>query len=270
MKKNLLILHGGGPTAVINASLYGAVSEAKAHPQVEHIFGAIKGTGGFLKGQMKDLKEIPEERLRLLLTSPGSAIGTSRDHLEPEDYDTMAQIIQQQNIGWVLCNGGNGSMDMCGKLYAACRRAGADVRVMGIPKTMDNDIAITDHSPGYGSAARYIAQSVQELCADVRSMPIHVVVLEALGRNAGWVTASSALARAGGQDGPDLVYLPERPFSEDDFLQDVSTLLQKKDWPCGGGQRRPDGQKRQKTLCRRCFRWGARLTTAMSVRIWQG
>lgn len=228
MKKNLLILHGGGPTAVINASLYGAVSEAKAHPQVEHIYGAIGGTGGFLKGQMKDLKEIPEERLRLLLTSPGSAIGTSRDHLEPEDYDTMAQIIQHQNIGWVLCNGGNGSMDMCGKLYAACRRAGAEVRVMGIPKTMDNDIAITDHSPGYGSAARYIAQSVQELCADVRSMPIHVVVLEALGRNAGWVTASSALARTGGQDGPDLVYLPERPFSEDDFLQDVSTLLQKK------------------------------------------
>lgn len=118
-------------------------------------------------------------------------------------------------------------MDTCGKLHKALVQKGMDVKVMGIPKTTDNDIAITDHSPGFGSAARYMAASVQELCADVRSLPIHVVVMEASGRNAGWITASSALAGEKGY-GPDLIYLPERAFDEDCFIRDVETLLRKK------------------------------------------
>lgn len=123
-------------------------------------------------------------------------------------------------------NGGNGTMDACGKLCATLE--GTGIRVMGIPKTMDNDIAVTDHAPGFGSAARYIAQSVAEVTADVRGLPIHVVVIEASGRNAGWITAASALAQQAGVDGPDLIYLPERPFDEEQYLTDVQKLIEEK------------------------------------------
>ena len=119
-------------------------------------------------------------------------------------------------------------MDACGKVYAACKAQGLDVRVVGIPKTMDNDIAVTDHAPGYGSAARYMAASVAEVCCDVRGLPIHVVVVESLGRAAGWVAAASALAGDSGTGGPDLIYLPERAFSEEQFLADVQQLIDTK------------------------------------------
>ena len=228
MEKNILIVHGGGPTAVINASLYGAIKEALKHKEVQHIYGAVNGTGGLIKEQLVELDAVNAEELELLLTTPGSAIGTSRDELEQPEYEKMADILKTKNISCVLFNGGNGTMDTCGKLYQACRRKGFDIRVMGIPKTMDNDIAITDHSPGFGSAARYIAQSVREVCADVKGLPIHVVVVEASGRNAGWITAASALAADNGGPGPDLIYLPERPFDENKYIEDVKQLLTKK------------------------------------------
>ncbi len=228
MGENILIVHGGGPTAVINASLYGAVTEAKKHRELEHIYAAKNGTGGLLREEFIELSKIPQEELALLLQTPGSAIGTSRDQLEQEEYERMADILQKRNIRYVLFNGGNGTMDTCGKLYRTCKGKGFDVCVMGIPKTMDNDIAITDHSPGFGSAARYIAQSVKEVCADVRGLPIHVVVIEASGRNAGWITAASALADDGDGNGPDLIYLPERPFDEDKYIEDVERLLKRK------------------------------------------
>ncbi len=228
MGENILIVHGGGPTAVINASLYGAVTEAKKHRELEHIYAAKNGTGGLLREEFIELSKIPQEELALLLQTPGSAIGTSRDQLEQEEYERMADILQKRNIRYVLFNGGNGTMDTCGKLYRTCKGRGFDVCVMGIPKTMDNDIAITDHSPGFGSAARYIAQSVKEVCADVRGLPIHVVVIEASGRNAGWITAASALADDGDGNGPDLIYLPERPFDEDKYIEDVERLLKRK------------------------------------------
>lgn len=226
MKGNLILIHGGGPTAVINASLYGAIAQAKRESDVGRIYAAIGGTGGLLRGDVKDITDTPQEELELLLTTPGSAIGTSRDALEAEDYARMPDIFARYGIRYVLLNGGNGTMDTCGKIYEACR--GMDVRVMGIPKTMDNDIAVTDHAPGFASAARYIAQSVAEVTADVAGLPIHVVVIEASGRNAGWITAASALARQAGVDGPDLIYLPERPFDEEAFLADVQALIEKK------------------------------------------
>ena len=119
-------------------------------------------------------------------------------------------------------------MDTCGKLYKTCVKKGLDIKVIGIPKTMDNDIAITDHSPGFGSAARFIAQSVKEVCADVKGLPIHVVVVEASGRNAGWITAASSLTADEDGLGPDLIYLPERPFDEDKYIEDIEKLLKKK------------------------------------------
>lgn len=227
-ENNLLIVHGGGPTAVINASLYGAVTEAKKYPELTHIYAAKNGTGGLLKEEFIEMGNVPEKDLELLLHTPGSAIGTSRDALEPEDYDKMAEILVRKNIGYVLFNGGNGTMDTCGKLYKTCKEKNLDIKIMGIPKTIDNDISVTDHSPGYGSAARYIAQSVKEICADVKGLPIHVVVVETSGRNAGWITAASSLAEDGDGLGPDLIYLPERPFDEDKFIEDVRKLLEKK------------------------------------------
>lgn len=228
MGENILLVHGGGPTAVINASLYGAVMEAKKHPQIEHIYAARNGTGGLLREELIALEQIPQSQLDRLLQTPGSAIGTSRDQLEEAEYNQMADILQKKNIRYVLFNGGNGTMDTCGKLYQVCQKRGLDVKVMGIPKTMDNDIAVTDHSPGYGSAARYLAQSVREVCADVKGLPIHVVVIEASGRNAGWITAAAALASDDGGIGPDLIYLPERAFDEEQFLSDVQKLLEQK------------------------------------------
>ena len=242
---NALIVHGGAPTAVINASLYGAVTEARKHPEIEHFYAAIGGSGAVLKEHFLDLFTSSDEELELLLHTPGSAIGTSRDPLETEDYDQMAQVIARHNIRYVFFTGGNGSMDTCGKVYQACCRAGVDVNVVGIPKTIDNDISVTDHAPGFASAARYIAETTAEIRQDVRGLPIHVCVIEAMGRNAGWIAAASALARSGDGDGPDLIYLPEVPFDEDAFLAEVERLHREK----GGvvvvaseGLRKADGE----------------------------
>ena len=226
MKGNLILIHGGGPTAVINASLYGAIRQAKREPGVGRVLAAIGGTGGLLRGDVRDITDVPQQELELLLSTPGSAIGTSRDALEAEDYAAMPGIFERLGVRYVLMNGGNGTMDACGKTCAACE--GRGIAVVGIPKTMDNDLAVTDHAPGFGSAARFIAQSVAEVTADVAGLPIHVVVIEASGRNAGWITAASALARQAGVDGPDLIYLPERPFIEEAFLADVKALIDQK------------------------------------------
>lgn len=226
MAANVLVVHGGGPTAVINASLYGVVEEAKKHQEIERVYAAIGGTEGILKERFLDLLTLPEEELDLLLQTPATAIGSSRYALEQRDYEAMREIFKRYQIRYVLLNGGNGTMDTCGKLYEVCRADG--IRVTGIPKTIDNDIAITDHTPGYPSAARYIAVSTAEVGADVRALPIHVCVLEAMGRNAGWITAASALARKKPGDAPHLIYLPERPFHEEEFLADVKKLYEEK------------------------------------------
>ena len=180
-----------------------------------------------MRGQVRDLTDITEEELALLERTPGSAIGTSRDALEEPEYRLLAEKCVEFGAKYVLMNGGNGTMDACGKLCAMLE--GTGIRVMGIPKTMDNDIAVTDHAPGFGSAARYIAQSVAEVTADVRGLPIHVVVIEASGRNAGWITAASALARQAGVDGPDTHSSAGTAVrDEDEYLRDVQKLIEEK------------------------------------------
>ena len=190
MKGNMLIVHGGAPTAVINASLYGAITEAKKSGLVDKIYGAKGGSGSIVSGDFIDLGNLPDSVLERLPYTPGSAIGTSRTPLVEKDYKEIAEALKQYNIKWLLFNGGNGSMDACGKVAAQVQDS--DICVVGIPKTIDNDITVTDHAPGFGSAARYLAASVRELCYDVASLPIHVSVIEAMGRNAGWLTAASA------------------------------------------------------------------------------
>jgi 6-phosphofructokinase 1 len=222
MKNNLLIVHGGGPTAVLNASLYGVITEAQKSDKIDKIYGAIGGSEAILKENFLDLSQSGVDKLKLLLTTPGTAIGSSRYGLEQKDYDLMVDIFKKNNIKYVLFNGGNGTMDTCGKVSKVCDKE--DIYVVGIPKTIDNDISIIDHAPGYGSAANYIAVTTAEVGQDVKSLPIHVCVIEAMGRNAGWITAASALARKNKKDAPHLIYLPERPFDEEEFLEDVKKL----------------------------------------------
>lgn len=230
MKGNVLVVHGGGPTAVINSSLYGVIEEARESKGVERVYAALGGSEGILKEDFLNLLEFPEEKLKLLLETPATAIGSSRYALEKEDYEAMPAIFEKYNIRYVLLNGGNGTMDTCGKIDEVCRRLceNSGITVVGIPKTIDNDIAITDHTPGFGSAARYIAATTAEVGVDVKSLPIHVCVIEAMGRNAGWITAASALARKKPGDAPHLIYLPERPFKEEEFLKDVKRLHEEK------------------------------------------
>lgn len=222
MEGNLLVVHGGGPTAVLNASLYGVIRQAQESPEIGKIYGAIGGSEAILTENFLDMGELGDEKIELLLQTPGTAIGSSRFPLEQEQYEAMAAILKKNNIKYVLFNGGNGSMDTCGKVSRVCE--GEGIYVVGIPKTMDNDISIIDHAPGFPSAAKYIATVTKEVGADVKSLPIHVCVIEAMGRNAGWITAASALARKNPGDAPHLIYLPERNFKEEEFLEDVKKL----------------------------------------------
>ena len=222
MEGNLLVVHGGGPTAVLNASLYGVIREAQKNPDIKKIYGAIGGSEAILTENFLDMGELEDEKIELLLQTPGTAIGSSRFPLEQEQYEAMVDILKKNDIKYVLFNGGNGSMDTCGKVSKVCADEG--IYVVGIPKTMDNDISIIDHAPGFPSAAKYIATVTKEVGADVKSLPIHVCAIEAMGRNAGWITAASVLARKEPGDAPHLVYLPERNFKEEEFLEDVKRL----------------------------------------------
>ena len=223
MLNRLLIIHGGGPTCVLNASTYGVIREAQKHPEkIGGVFGCMGGVGGLLNRNFRRLDSLAQEKLERLKYTPGTVIGSSRYPLAADDYARLADVLQEEGFGYVLMSGGNGTMDTCGRLHRACAPKG--ILAGGVPKTIDNDISVTDHSPGFGSAARYIAGAVRAIGEDVKSLPIHVCIVEAMGRNAGWIAAASALARKNPGDAPHLIYLPERPFDEEAFLRDVKAL----------------------------------------------
>ena len=230
LKGNMLIAQGGGPTPVINSSLLGAVREAKRHPEaIETIYGARFGAEGILAGDLIDLGAVPDEQLDLLARTPASAIGSCRRKLTDADYPAVLECFKKFNIRYFFYNGGNDSMDTCNKVYRLAVKSGYELRVIGIPKTIDNDLAVTDHCPGFGSAAKYAAASALELAQDAAALPIHVVVMEMMGRNAGWITAASALF-SGLMPCEHLVYLPETDFDKDEFLAAV-----KEKWAKGRG-----------------------------------
>lgn len=223
MLNRLLIIHGGGPTCVLNASTYGVIREAQKHPEkIGGVFGCMGGVGGLLSRNFRRLDSLAQEKLERLKYTPGTVIGSSRYPLAADDYARLADVLQEEGFSYVLMSGGNGTMDTCGRLHRACAPKG--ILAGGVPKTIDNDISVTDHSPGFGSAARYIAGAVRAIGEDVKSLPIHVCIVEAMGRNAGWIAAASALARKNPGDAPHLIYLPERPFDEEAFLRDVKAL----------------------------------------------
>ena len=230
MKRKLLIVHGGAPTAVINASLYGAVKEALDSQEFSHVYGARGGTEGIINADFIELGRLDASTLEKLPFTPASAIGTSRFSVRFEGYEQMVRILIEHGITDVLFNGGNGSMDTCGKLAGAMASdtKAKNIRVAGSPKTIDNDIAITDHAPGFGSAARYLAASIRELARDIASLPIHVCIVESMGRNAGWLTAAAMLAKESETEyGPHLIYVPEVPFDEERFLDEAASLYKK-------------------------------------------
>lgn len=221
LEGNLLIAQGGGPTAVINASVQGVVEEAKKHSEIKGIYGARFGVEGLLKEEFIDLRQEPDENIKKLSSTPASALGSCRRKLVEKDFPVVLEILKKYNIRYFFYNGGNDSMDTCNKISLLAREYGYDLNVIGVPKTIDNDLAFTDHCPGFGSAARYAAVSTMEVAKDVESLPIHVCIMELMGRNAGWLTASAALAKKDDNAGPHLIYLPERPFDVEEFLEDV-------------------------------------------------
>ena len=229
LKGNMLIAHGGGPTPVINSSLLGAVREAKKHPEIKTVYGARFGAEGILAGDLIDLGAVPDEQLDLLARTPASAIGSCRRKLTDADYPAVLECFKKFNIRYFFYNGGNDSMDTCNKVYQLAVKSGYELCVIGIPKTIDNDLAVTDHCPGFGSAAKYAAASALEIAQDAAALPIHVVVMEMMGRNAGWITAASALF-TDLMPCEHLVYLPETDFDKDEFLAAV-----KEKWAKGRG-----------------------------------
>lgn len=235
MKKNVIVGQSGGPTAVINGSLYGVAAEAlKQTERFEHVYGMINGIEGFLNDQLMDMGTLVDSNeLELLKTTPGAYLGSCRYKL-PEDLKdpVFAQLFkkfEEKNIGYFFYIGGNDSMDTVSKLSRYAEMTGSDIRILGIPKTIDNDLVETDHTPGFGSAAKYVATTVREISIDasVYDNKKSVTIVEIMGRHAGWLTAASALARKFEHDNPVLIYLPEVPFDQEDFIQKVKDSLEK-------------------------------------------
>ena len=233
-KKNLIVGQSGGPTAVINSSLYGVVSEGLRHPeQIQHIYGMVIGIEGFLAGTVLDFATaLPGSSLEKLKTTPGAYLGSCRyklpESLEDPIYPRLFQKFREMNIGWFFYIGGNDSMDTVSKLSRYAAQTGSDIRIIGEPKTIDNDLVHTDHTPGFGSAARYVASTVREITIDANVYEKKsVTIVEIMGRHAGWLTAASALARKYKDDNPLLIYLPETTFDQESFLKAVEKSFEK-------------------------------------------
>lgn len=234
MRKNIIVGQSGGPTAVINGSLYGVVSEAFDHmDSVEHVFGMVNGIEGFLSDQVLDMSPIYEsQELELIKTTPGSFLGSCRYKL-PEDlnnevYDRLFDKFEKYNIGYFFYIGGNDSMDTVSKLSRRAEQIHSSIRFIGIPKTVDNDLVHTDHTPGFGSAAKYVATTVREISIDasVYDNKKSVTIVEIMGRHAGWLTAASVLARKFKNDNPVMIHLPEVAFNQNDFISRVQAQLE--------------------------------------------
>ncbi len=233
---NAVVGQSGGPTAAINATLAGVIKGAKQANLdgfIDKLYGMRNGIEGFLREDLVDLFEIfsDGDKLGTLCATPAAALGSCRRKMKShtEDADTYArllEIMKKYDIRYFFYIGGNDSMDTVLKLSQYAESHDYDMRVIGVPKTIDNDLMATDHTPGFGSAAKFVAASVKEIIRDINVYTMKAVtIVEIMGRDAGWLTAASALAKCGDCSGPDLIYLPESPFDTDSFIQDVEACL---------------------------------------------
>ncbi len=237
-RANAVVGQSGGPTAAINATLAGVISGAMKSDRIDKIFGMRNGIDGLLREDLIELGEIfsDKSKIKMLMTTPAAALGSCRRKLpvvDADDYESVfssiISVFEKYNIRYFFYIGGNDSMDTVAKLSQYTEAHGYDMQIIGVPKTIDNDLIGTDHTPGFGCAAKYISTTVSEIVHDtaVYTVPA-VTVIEIMGRDAGWLTASSALGRLTGGMYPDLVYLPEKAFDMDRFIADVNALLVKK------------------------------------------
>lgn len=229
---NVLVAQSGGPTAVINASLAGVITEALNHDCIEEIYGGLNGVEGILGEAFIDLAEESQQTVRGLRHTPGAALGTCRYKLKKEqDYQRVLEVFEAHNIRFFFYIGGNDSQDTASKIDEAAKAKGYGLRVIGIPKTIDNDLPVTDHCPGYGSVIKYIASTVREMAQDHAAMGQHnlVSIVEVMGRNAGWIAAGATLAKRRNvpEDAPHIILLPEVPFNPEAFLTSIQNVLKK-------------------------------------------
>ena len=237
MAKNAIVGQSGGPTSVINASLAG-VYESCCHRGAGKVYGMLHGVAGLLERRVCVLNDTLKSTLdiELLKRTPSSYLGSCRyklpDWHSPEGeavYRQLFEILRELDIGYFFYIGGNDSMDTIGKLADYGAHVGSDIRFMGVPKTIDNDLMVTDHTPGYGSAAKYIGVVMKEIIRDATVYGTnYVTIVEIMGRNAGWLTAAAALARSGDCEGVDMICLPELPFDLDRFVEQVYHLQKQK------------------------------------------
>ena len=232
-KKNILVGQSGGPTAVINGSLYGVICEGARHSDaVGCVYGMINGIEGFLADSYMNLSEtLSDDDLELLRLTPAAYLGSCRfklpENLSDSFYRVLFEKLERLDIGYFFYIGGNDSMDTVSKLSRYAAQIKSPIRFIGIPKTIDNDLVLTDHTPGYGSAARYVAASIREIALDASVyQQKSVTIVEIMGRHAGWLTAASVLARKFENDNPVLIYLPESAFNTDTFIEDVKKALE--------------------------------------------
>jgi 6-phosphofructokinase len=226
---NLIVGQSGGATAVINASLIGVVEAAFTDQRIGTVYGMLHGIEGLLKEEVIDLRQQPVSIWQQLLHTPSAALGSCRYKLHNHDLERTINILKRYDIRYMLYIGGNDSADTAHRLAEAAQQMSYDLSILSIPKTIDNDLPFTDHCPGYGSAARFIAQATQDSALNTISIPWHypVKIIETMGRDAGWLTASSALGKRDENDPPHILHLPEQPFLVDRFLAQVEEIYTK-------------------------------------------
>jgi len=225
-KANAVVGQSGGPTAVINASLVGVIEEANKHPEIQNLYGTIHAVAGIVKNEFIDLKRLSAAELKVLLASPCSALGSSRDKPDQQYCANILEAFKKRNVRYFFYIGGNDSANTLHIINKMAGDAGYELRAFHIPKTIDNDLLVTDHCPGYGSAAKFEAWALVGDDLDNRSLPgVKIDVI--MGRHAGFLTAATALGKQRDDDGPHLVYMPEKPVSLDKFLRDVDRVYKK-------------------------------------------
>ena len=226
LEGKVLIAQGGGPTAVINQSLIGAVIEARKFPQVTRIYGAINGVRGIINEEFIDLTQETTNNLEQVAGTPSSALLSTRDKPDEEYCSRIFKVLKVHDVRYFFYIGGNDSADTVNIVNQNAEQAGYDMRSVHIPKTIDNDLVVNDHTPGYPSAARFVALAFMGANLDNRSLPgVYIAIV--MGRHAGFLTAASSLGRAYPDDGPHLIYLPERPFDPEKFLGGIDRVYKK-------------------------------------------